>query len=198
MSTADLLTAKKRMNAKRPDFIRQYSWSSLKRRLGEKWRRPTGVHSKMRRKRKGNRVLVHPGYRTPLAVRGLLTNGLQPVHVFNDLDIDKLDGKKQAALVAASVGKRKRALIVSAAQKKGIILINIRDAATYHERMKKELEERKKARAARSTKKKEGKEAVKEVKEEKIKKEKDAGSEQEKKEKEEKRREAERVMITQT
>ncbi|MCD6106274.1 MAG: 50S ribosomal protein L32e, partial [Thermoplasmata archaeon] len=43
-----LLELRNRLNRKRPEFRRQ-EWFRYKR-LGEKWRRPRGLHSKMRKR----------------------------------------------------------------------------------------------------------------------------------------------------
>ncbi len=192
----ELLELKKRINAKRPRFIRQdaHKWKKLE----KKWVRPAGLHSKMRQKRKGQPIMVDVGYRSPREVRGMMLNGFKAVVVFNAADVERLDIKKEAAVVAAPVGMKKRLGIVEAAQKKGVKVLNIKDLNEYKASVNKVLEERRKMRASKlekkvEVKKVEKKEEKKMVKEEK-KKEKTA--EEIKKEKEQERLEAEKVIIT--
>lgn len=158
----ELLDMKKRMDARRPKFIRQdaHKWK----RLGCKWRKPVGIHSKVRQKIIGHPVMVNMGYRTPSAVRGLMRTGLEAVRVFTEADIRRLDGKKQVALIASSVGKRKRLVLVAAAQKQGLSILHINDPAKYIEDIKKSIEDAKKARAERLKAKTEKKEEPKKAK----------------------------------
>jgi len=67
--TKNSLSKRNRMSNKRPKFKRQ-NWFRYKR-LGEKWRRPRGIHSKMRRHFKYRIPVVQSGFRGPANVRGL-------------------------------------------------------------------------------------------------------------------------------
>ena len=60
------LLKRNRMSNKRPKFKRQ-NWFRYKR-LGDKWRRPRGIHSKMRRHFKYRIAVVQPGFRGPATV----------------------------------------------------------------------------------------------------------------------------------
>ncbi|MEE9150634.1 MAG: 50S ribosomal protein L32e [Thermoplasmata archaeon] len=109
---------------KTPDFKRQ-EWFRYKR-LGEAWRRPRGLHSKMR-KHKSYRVnVVSIGYGSPKGARNLHPSGFEEVMVHNTKDLDKIDPKSQAARVGHTVGTRKRIKIEDAAEEKGIRVLNPR------------------------------------------------------------------------
>jgi len=193
MTIKRLLEQKKKMKAKMPSFIRQQTNRFKK--LEKKWRWPTGQHSKMRLIRKGNTPLVHVGYRTPALVRGMLLNGLTPMRVFNEKDIQTLDAKKHTIVIGAAVGKRKKIMIIDAAHKKGISIYNIKDSKAYEKKVKDELAARKKGRKQKVVveEKKEDKKSAK--KEEKTK---DTKAESDADDKEKKRLEAEKVMIGKT
>jgi large subunit ribosomal protein L32e len=109
-------------NKKRPEFHRQ-EWFRFKR-LGDSWRKPRGLHSKMRTNRgyRPNRVRV--GYRGPAKVRGLHPSGFEEVLVYNPNDLDVIDPKTQAVRIGHSVGYRKRMAIVEKAEKLGIRVLN--------------------------------------------------------------------------
>lgn len=110
-------------------FLRR-NWNKYKR-LGlrnkkkQKWQRPRGKHSKMRRRRKGYPPRVEPGYRTPNADRGKIS-GLFPVLVRNVRDLYKIGDGNIA--VIAHVGKRKRVEILNKAREMKIKLGGINEA----------------------------------------------------------------------
>nr|AKQ01974.1 LSU ribosomal protein L32e [uncultured euryarchaeote Rifle_16ft_4_minimus_309] len=117
-----LLSLRAAKTAARPKFRRQ-EWFRY-RRLGDKWRRPDGGQSKLRR-RFGYRWNVPSiGYRGPREVRGLHPSGFQEVLVHNVRQLDGLDPKKQAVRVAHAVGTRKRELIEQACDDKGLRVLN--------------------------------------------------------------------------
>lgn len=118
----DLRDAKQRAN---PAFRRQ-EWFRYKK-LGGKnapWRRPRGMHSKMRRHYKYRPPVVSIGYRTPAEARGLHPSGFEEVLVYRPEDLESVDAKLQAARVGGTVGARKQALIVSKADEMGIRVLN--------------------------------------------------------------------------
>jgi len=117
-----LLKLREELKRKKPKFRRQ-EWHRYKR-LGEKWRRPKGRHSKMRRKLKGKPKMPNPGYRSPKKVRGLHPSGYEEVLVYNPKDLEKIDPERQAARIASRVGKRKRREILKKAEELGIVVLN--------------------------------------------------------------------------
>ncbi|UCD93219.1 MAG: 50S ribosomal protein L32e [Methanobacteriota archaeon] len=120
--TKEQLKLRKQIADSRPTFRRQ-EWFRYSR-LGESWRKPRVLHSKMRRGF-GYRVnLVSTGYRGPKAVRGFHPSGFQEVMVHRLEDLEDLDPKKQAARIGPAVGSRKREEIEKAADEKGIRILN--------------------------------------------------------------------------
>lgn len=111
--------------AVQPRFRRHEWWRYKK--LGGKhatWRLPRGIHSKTRRHWGYRPPLVSIGYRGPEEVRGLHPSGFAEVLVHNEADLAKVDKASQAARIGGTVGGRKRHLIVAAADKAGIRVLN--------------------------------------------------------------------------
>jgi large subunit ribosomal protein L32e len=120
--TMEQLKLRESINKSRPAFRRQEWFRYV--RLGDSWRKPRGLHSKMRRNYKYRPNLVSTGYRGPKAVRGLHPSGFQEVMVFRVEDLEDVDPKKQAARIGHSVGTRKREEIEKVADEKGIRVLN--------------------------------------------------------------------------
>ena len=118
------LAKRNRMSHKRPAFKRQ-NWFRYKR-LGDKWRRPRGIHSKMRRHFKYRIPVVQSGFRGPASVRGFHPSGFEEVLVNNLKEVDNVDAKTQAIRIASTVGDKKREMIVTMADELGIRVFNRR------------------------------------------------------------------------
>jgi large subunit ribosomal protein L32e len=117
-----LLKLRKRAKAKKPEFLRSESWRYSK--MSESWRRPRGLDHKMRRKIKGWPPMVSTGYKGPKIARGLHPSGLREVMVHNVNELESVDPSVQAARIAHTVGKKKRALILAEAKQKKIRVLN--------------------------------------------------------------------------
>jgi large subunit ribosomal protein L32e len=117
-----LLKLRKRAKNKKPEFLRSESWRYSK--MSESWRRPRGLDHKMRRKIKGWPPMVSTGYKGPKVARGLHPSGLREVMVYNVADLALVDPSVQVARIGHTVGKRKRALILSAAKEKKLRILN--------------------------------------------------------------------------
>lgn len=107
---------------RKPDFKRQ-EWFRYKK-LGEKWRRPKGIHSKLRRNYKYRPPMASIGFRTPKKARGLHSSGFQEVLVHNADQLEGVDPKTQAARVGSTVGYKKRLEIEKKATELGIHILN--------------------------------------------------------------------------
>jgi large subunit ribosomal protein L32e len=107
---------------KKPKFLRQSSIAYV--RLGKKWRRPRGIHSKLRRHEAGKGFIPSPGYRAPILLRGLHPSGFREVIVSNLTDLEKVDAKTEAIKISATVGKKKRGAIVEKANQLKIKILN--------------------------------------------------------------------------
>jgi large subunit ribosomal protein L32e len=111
------------MNARRPAFHRQ-EWFRYKK-LGDKWRKPKGIHSKMREHLKKRPPVVSIGFRSPKATRDLHPSGFREIMVHNTKEMEFINPKVEAARVAHGVGFAKLMRIVLMADQKGIRLLNI-------------------------------------------------------------------------
>jgi large subunit ribosomal protein L32e len=138
-TTEKALQLRESVKKKKPNFVRPESWRY--KRLSESWRRPRGLDNKMRRKIKGWPPTVNVGYRGPKVTRGLHPSGYKEVLVYNTEGLKKIDPKTQAARIAHTVGKRKRAKILVEARKKKIIILNLKEVKEVVE--EKELTEEK-------------------------------------------------------
>ncbi|NLU45355.1 MAG: 50S ribosomal protein L32e [Euryarchaeota archaeon] len=118
----DSMAKRALISGQRPAFKRQ-EWFRYSK-LGEKWRKPKGRHSKMKRQVKRRPPMVDIGYRGPSAVRGLHPSGFEEVMVFNADGLESIDPKKQAIRIGGTVGVRKRLAIEDRADELGIRVLN--------------------------------------------------------------------------
>ncbi|MEM5879569.1 MAG: 50S ribosomal protein L32e [Candidatus Aenigmatarchaeota archaeon] len=107
---------------KKPEFRRWMS-ESLKR-LKPSWRRPRGMHSKIRVRKKSKLKMPTIGYRAPKNLRYLHPSGFQEILVSSLKDLEKVDASKQAIKIAHTVGKKKRAEILKKAEELKIKVLN--------------------------------------------------------------------------
>ena len=107
---------------KKPKFLRQGAIAY--KRLGKRWKKPRGIHSKVRRHEKGKAKLPSPSYGAPRKLRHLHPSGFREVLVHNIKDLEKIDSKKEAVKIASSVGKKKRSDILKKAEEKKIKVLN--------------------------------------------------------------------------
>ena len=136
------LKARKRAKQKKPEFLRSESWRYSK--LSESWRRPRGLDHKMRRKIKGWPPMVSTGYKGPKVARGLHPSGYREVLVHNTKEVNELDPKTQAARIAHTVGRKKRAQIIAEARAKKLVVLNakeVKETVSETEEKPEEVEE---------------------------------------------------------
>jgi len=139
------LKLRKRVKAKKPNFVRQESWKYM--RLKENWRRPHGLDNKVRKRFKGWPARVSSGYRGPKSARALHPSGFEEVLVYNVDTLKEIDPGTQAARIAHTVGKRKRAQILTEARKKEIVVLNQRQAKETTKKEEEPTEEAEKEEA---------------------------------------------------
>jgi len=117
-----LLELRKKIKSKKPDFVRYESWRY--KRVKPNWRKPKGIDSKVREKRKGWIKMPDIGFRSPKVVRGLHPSGFEEVLVYRPEDLEKLDPTKHAVRIAHTVGTRKRLAILEKAEELELVVLN--------------------------------------------------------------------------
>src|SRR5208337_2994269 len=139
------LKLRKRVKAKKPNFVRQESWKYI--RLKENWRRPHGLDNKVRKRFKGWPARVSAGYRGPKSARALHPSGFEDVLVYNVDDLKQIDATTQAVRIAHAVGQRKRIQILTEARKKKIVVLNQRQVKEATKKEEESTEETEKDEA---------------------------------------------------
>jgi large subunit ribosomal protein L32e len=119
-----LLVLRRGLDRRRPVFGRQAAnryW-----RIGRDgaWRRPRGLQSKQRRHYGYRSQIVSIGYRSPAAVRGLVPSGFRPILVHTSAELERIDARTEAAVIARTVGTRRRLSLEETARKLGVHILN--------------------------------------------------------------------------
>ncbi len=123
MLDAKLLEVRKAVKGRKPNFQIQNS-NDPKKRFAGRWKRPKGLQSKMRERRKGNPRYIEPGYGSPAAVRGATAEGLFPVVVKNISDLGKVKSD-EGVMISATVSMRNKVLIAKAAAERKLKLLDL-------------------------------------------------------------------------
>ncbi|MBN2454632.1 50S ribosomal protein L32e [Candidatus Woesearchaeota archaeon] len=144
----ELLIHRRKIKAKKPNFAMQdsHKYKDLRRR----WRKPKGLHSKMRMNKKGYPKTVRTGYGSPAAVKHMTRSGLVPVLVSRVAELEGL-GKENAILIRGAVGTRRRIEIIKAAKEKGLAIANYKEPEKFVQKAMERAEKKK----AKEQKKKE-------------------------------------------
>ena len=110
------------MAASKTRFKRQESWR-LKR-VKENWRRPRGVTSRMRKEKKGWPALVKAGRGSAASTRGRHPRGLIERLVRNEGDLEGLNPKIHIIRLSASLGERRRIVLLERAKSLNVHIAN--------------------------------------------------------------------------
>ena len=136
-----LLQKRKQIKSKKPDFERQDS--NRYPQFEGIWRKPKGIHSKMRRGFRGHRRMPKIGYSSPRAVKGLTSIGLKIMVVRNILDLTKIT-KEQIGVISSTVGSKKRLEILTKAKESSIQIKNAKDVQKEIDKIKQKIDSKKK------------------------------------------------------
>lgn len=162
-----LLNVRKEMKERKPEFIRQDNPKRMK--LNYKWRKPKGVHSKIRHHFKGRRKMPSPGYKSPAAVKGLHSTGLEMVRVFSAGEVSKINKSTQGIIVPRTAGRKRKLEILKKAKELNVQVLNLNtDESIQKIENFMKSKSQKKAQAKKEEKKPEAKEKPKEKQEEKL------------------------------
>ncbi len=121
----NMLKVRARQKAKKPDFNRHDSHK--KKRLPISWRKPVGLHNKLRSGIAAKGKLVRPGFGSPKSVRGFHPSGYREILVCNVQDLEKAAG--YAVRISGAVGKKKRLEIQAKATEMGLKVLNPKEGA---------------------------------------------------------------------
>lgn len=118
-----LLELRTRIKDRKPIFIRQDNPKRMK--VNDKWRKPKGIHSKIRHKFKGRRKMPSPGYKSPVDAKGLHSTGLKMVKVHSVDELKKINIDNEGIIVVKAIGMKKRFEILKKAKESGVQVLNI-------------------------------------------------------------------------
>ncbi len=155
MTKEKALKLRKQLKAKKPNFIREdYQKRAC---IPMPWRRPRGLHSKMRHRFAGHRALVDPGYGSPREVYGLHPSGYEQILVHTPNELARLDAKTQGAVLGSTLGLPKRIALLAKAKELGIKVLNVKDIDAELKKIQDSIAARKEAKqkAAKEAKTKE-------------------------------------------
>src|SRR3989344_1702150 len=120
-----LLEIRKELKERKPNFIRQDY--QRRKRIGNKlkWRKPKGVHSKIRHHFKGWRKSPSPGYKSPLDVKGFHSSGLKMIYIFSVNDLVNIKKDTEGIIISKNVGFKNRLQILKKAKELNISVLNL-------------------------------------------------------------------------
>jgi large subunit ribosomal protein L32e len=156
----EVLALRKSMKAKKPNFIRQDT--NKKSKLNKGWKKPKGLHSKLRLHLKGRPKKVSVGYRSPKKIRYFHKSGLEQKLIKSKKDLEKLDSKKHGLVIASSIGNKSRVDIMKKALEGDFKVLNFKNPKEHIEGIEQEMISRKKIRKDAGSKDKKSKENAEE------------------------------------
>jgi large subunit ribosomal protein L32e len=119
------LELRSRMKKRKPEFLR-HEWFRYKR-LGMKWRKGKGIHSKIKKHVRYRIASPRIGYSSPKEVKALHSSGFREVMVYNVNEIGSVNPDTEAARIGHSVGAKKRNEMEKKADSMGIRVLNRRE-----------------------------------------------------------------------
>src|SRR3989338_7585619 len=128
--------------------------------LGTRWRKPKGRHSKLRAGKSGSGIAASIGYGTNRAIR----DKIRKMECLIASNVNDLKDAKEAILISSTVGSKKAALIAEAAKQRGLKILNMKKVKKS-ERIFKELDVKRKMKDLEKKEKKKAEEYNKETKE---------------------------------
>jgi large subunit ribosomal protein L32e len=112
------------MNTKKKPQFRRTQGAMYTRLKGKGWRRPTGKHNKIGDNKKGKGEVPRIGYGANREMRHLHPCGLDDILISNVKNIEGLNSERHAARISASIGKRKKAVLLEELEKRKIKVLN--------------------------------------------------------------------------
>lgn len=136
------------MRKKKPKFLRQDTYKCS---FKNKWRKPRGLHNKIRLNRAGHAAKPSRGYGSPQEQRGLHRSGLVIVTITTLNDVQNLDPKKHGLMISSKLGLRKK---VDLLQKLGdkFRIFNVKNVEQFLTDVKSKFEVKKKENKSKKDK----------------------------------------------
>jgi large subunit ribosomal protein L32e len=119
-----LLEIREKIKDNKPEFIRQEY--PARKNLKKTWRKPKGIHSKMRKKKLGKRKSPSVGYKSPKLVRGLSKEGLIPILIQGLNDLAKVT-KDNIIILSRTLGNKKRIELLKKIKEKNFKIQNVKN-----------------------------------------------------------------------
>jgi len=143
--TTPALKLRKAMKAKKPAFLHD-DWQKRKC-IPLRWRKPNGLHSKVRHRFAGHQAMPDPGFGSPNAAYGLHPSGLASVLIHTLNELSKINIKTQGAVFGSTLGLPKRMALLTKAKELGVRVLNVKDIDTALKQAQENIAERKAAKA---------------------------------------------------
>lgn len=138
-------------------FVRQDVNKAKK--LKKVWRKPKGMHSKLRLNKKGHERKPSQGYRGPKALRMQIRYKI--VNSLKDI------GDEKTIVIASNVGLRKRVELAKKAKKNGLDILNLPDIDKFLSDVEIKFNKKKNEKKSKEEKKQKMKEELKKKEEDK-------------------------------
>jgi ribosomal protein L32E len=122
-AASSALQRKRILRKTTPKFTRHAPHRKARLMNKSQWKKPRGLHNKMKDNKRGSLPKVSDGYRTPQEVRGLHISGLAIVHVSNVEQLKGVNAQTQGVVIA-SVGAKKQLAILHECAKQSIRVLN--------------------------------------------------------------------------
>ena len=133
----DQLTLRNKMKAKKPSFSRQDS--NKYKQFENKWRRPKGMHSKLRKGFRGHITRPSIGYSSPNKTKGLNKEGFIFVLVRSLKQADNLTNKN-IAIISESLSMKNKILVLEKLKTMNIKVQNVHNADEFLNNLKTKFE----------------------------------------------------------
>ena len=136
---------------KKIKFNRYKSVNQVK--LKNRWRKPKGMHNKVRLKKKGHVPKVSIGYGTKKRLRNFYNSTIDYQMINNLNDLNNIN--KKTILISKSIGLRKRIEILKKAKELGLNVIKVKDIESLLKIIQDKLMQQKQVKEKKEKKKEE-------------------------------------------
>lgn len=165
------------MKSHKPAFNRPNAFSQV--RVKRVWRKPKGMHSKIRKRRKWSSKMPNVGYGNASSFRGLHPSGLKEVLVTRINDLKNVNPKNEAIRIYGRLSRKNKEIIIKEALKLKIKVFNARKPEEYLKRIGEERKEKQEEAKKREEQRAKTRENIQKKIKEKEKKEKEEAKKKE-------------------